>query len=148
MAESLSVLVSLRAVELFKEGYHCSESVLLAFDEYTGQNYPDSVKRGMSAFVEGVGGSGCICGALAGAVFVLSTLGGRTSPNESTKQLESVIKRLHDDFRNEFKSACCRVITHNSSRIFGIGKYKNCHKTVDFCATRIVELAQEQGWIS
>lgn len=148
MSQPLSEKVSREAVELFKQGYHCSEAVLLSFEKYTGKTYSDEMKRGMSAFVEGIGGSGCICGALAGAVFVLSTLGGRLTPDESTARLEKVVKRLHDDFRNEFKSTCCRVITRNSSRIFGIGKFNTCPKTVDFCSTRIIELAQEQGWIT
>jgi selenophosphate synthase len=74
-------------------------------------------------------------------------MGGRLSNAESTKNLEKVVKTLHDDFKNEFGSACCRVITRNSAKIFGIGKYNSCNKTVDFVAMRIVDLAQEQGWI-
>lgn len=147
MQEPLSVKVSLEAVRLFKAGYHCSEAVLLAFEKYTDKDFPEEVKRGMSAFVEGVGGSGCICGALNSGVFILSTLGGRLSSDESTKHLESVVKTLHDEFREEFKSACCRVITKNSARIFGIGKFNNCHKTVDFVSTRIIELAIQEGWV-
>lgn len=147
MNDSLAAKVSVEAVQLFKSGYHCSESVLLAFEKHTEIKFSDETKRGMSAFVEGVGGSGCICGALSGAVFVLSTMGGRLTPDESTKKLEKVVKQLHDEFRHEFKSACCRVITKNSARVFGIGKFNSCSKTVDFCATRIVELAQEQNWI-
>ncbi|MGD9808245.1 MAG: C-GCAxxG-C-C family protein [Deferribacterales bacterium] len=147
MSNSLSDKVSLDAVKLFKEGYHCSEAVLLSFEKHTGKTFPDEVKRGMSAFVEGVGGSGCICGALNSGVFILSMMGGRLSNAESTKNLEKVVKTLHDDFKNEFGSACCRVITRNSAKIFGIGKYNSCNKTVDFVAMRIVDLAQEQGWI-
>lgn len=146
--EPLSVKVSMEAVKLFKSGYHCSEAVLLAFEKFTDNEYSDSMKRGMSAFVEGVGGAGCICGALTGGTFVLSTLGGRLSPDESTMKLQKVVRTLHDDFRNEFSSACRRVITKNSKKIFGLGKYKNCTKTVDFVATRIVELALEAGWIT
>lgn len=147
MSESLRDKVSLDAVKYFKEGYHCSEAVLLAFEKHTDKTFPDEVKRGMSAFVEGIGGSGCICGALNAGVFILSSMGGRLSHEESTTRLEKVVKTLHDDFRAEFKSACCRVITKNSAKIFGIGKYNSCHKTVDFVSMRIIELAQEQGWI-
>ncbi|ADD68185.1 C_GCAxxG_C_C family protein [Denitrovibrio acetiphilus DSM 12809] len=147
MSDSIAVLVSLEAVKLFKSGYHCSESVMLAFEKYTDKTFSEDTKRGMSAFVEGVGGSGCICGALNSGIFILSTMGGRLTNEESTKRLERVVKTLHDDFRKEFKSACCRVITKNSSKVFGIGKYNSCNKTVDFVAMRIVELAQEEGWI-
>jgi len=147
MSESIAVKASIDAVKLFKKGYHCSEAVLLAFEKHTNKQFPDEVKRGMSAFVEGIGGSGCICGALNSGVFILSMLGGRLSSDESTKHLESVVKTLHNDFRAEFKSACCRVITKNSAKIFGIGKFNSCHKTVDFVTVRIIELAQQEGWI-
>ncbi|PLX65719.1 MAG: hypothetical protein C0602_13390 [Denitrovibrio sp.] len=147
MPEPLAVKVSIEAVRLFKSGYHCSEAVLLAFEKYTDNEYSDAMKRGMSAFVEGIGGSGCICGALAGGTFVLSTMGGRLSPDESTEKLQDIVKQLHDEFRHEFRSACCRVITKNSSKVFGLGKYKNCTKTVDFVAMRIVDIAIENDWI-
>lgn len=147
MSEPLSVKVSIEAVRLFKSGYHCSEAVLLAFEKYTDNEYSDQMKKGMSAFVEGVGGSGCICGALTGGVFVLSTMGGRLSPDESTKKLEKVVAKLHDGFKKQFKSTCCRVITRNSAKVFGLGKYNSCTKTVDYVATHIVELALEEGWI-
>jgi len=148
MSQNISENVSLEAVRLFKSGYHCSEAVLLAFEKYTEKTFSEDMKRGMSAFVRGIGGSGCICGALASAVFILSSMGGRLSVEESTTKLEKVVNQIHEDFREEFKSACCRVITRNSAKIFGIGKYNSCHKTVDFCSVRLVELAQQEGWIS
>lgn len=147
MSSSNAVKTADDAVDLFKNGYACSEAVLLAFEKNTEIKFSDEIKRGMSAYVEGIGGSGCICGALAGAVFVLSTMGGRLTPDESTEKLCKAVRTLHDDFRNEFKSACCRVITKNAAKIFGIGKFSSCHKTVYFCAMRIVELAEENGWI-
>jgi len=147
MTNQLVINVSLEAVKLFKEGYHCSEAVLLAFEKFTDNEFSDDTKKGMTAFVHGIGGSGCVCGALAGATFVLSTMGGRLSLDESTARLEKAVKKLHDDFRYHFKSACCRVITKNASSTFGRGRYKTCPKTVDFCATRIVEIALEEGWI-
>ncbi len=69
MPNSVSEKVSLEAVRLFKSGYHCSEAVLLAFEKYTNKEFSDDVKRGMSAYVQGIGGTGCICGALASGVF-------------------------------------------------------------------------------
>lgn len=147
MSESKAVRTAEDAVSLFKEGYACSEAVLLAFENNTEITFSDDIKRGMSAYVEGVGGSGCICGALSGAVFVLSSLGGRLTPDESVEKLTKAVRILHDDFRKEFKSACCRVITKNASNFLGIGKFSSCHKTVYFCAMRIIELAEENGWI-
>jgi len=135
------------AVRMFKSGYSCSEAVLLSFEMNTGRSFSEDAKRGMSAYVEGLSGSGCVCGALAGAVFVLSTMGGRLSPDEPINKLKSAVKTLHDDFRKEFSSACCRVITAKSAKIFGIGKYNTCPLTVEFCIRKIIELSVENGWI-
>jgi len=143
----LSDKTALEAVQLFKDGYHCSEAVLLSFEKNSGKEFPDEMKRGMSAFVEGIGGSGCICGALNASIFILSSMGGRLSNKEKTTHLEKVVKKFHDAFRKEFKSACCRVIKKNAASVFGIGKYNSCHKTVDFCSTMLIEVAKDEGWI-
>lgn len=135
------------AVRLFKSGYSCSEAVLMAFEMNTEKEFSEDAKRGMSAYVEGLSGSGCICGALAGAVFILSTMGGRLSPDEPIQKLKSAVRTLHDDFRKEFSSACCRVITAKSAKIFGIGKFNTCPLTVEFCIRKIMLLASENGWI-
>lgn len=135
------------AVALFKKGYACSEACLMAFEANTEIKFSEDTKRGMSAFVEGIAGAGCICGALTGSVFILSALGGRVTLDEPIDKLKKAARQLHDDFRAEFKCACCRVIKKNSSVIFGLGQYKSCHKTVAFCASRCVELAVENGWI-
>ncbi|MGE4318001.1 MAG: C-GCAxxG-C-C family (seleno)protein [Deferribacterales bacterium] len=147
MSETLADLTARDAVSYFKEGYACSEAVLLAFEKNTEINFSDEIKRGMSAFVEGIGGSGCICGALSGSVFVLSSMGGRLKPDEPTDKLNKAVRKLHDAFREEFKSACCRVITKNASKFLGIGKFNSCHKTVDFCARQIISISIENGWI-
>jgi C_GCAxxG_C_C family probable redox protein len=147
MSDELSNKVALEAVELFKSGYHCSEAVLLSFEKHTGREFPDEMKRGMSAFVEGIGGAGCICGALNASIFILSSMGGRLSNKEKTTHLEKVVKEFHDAFRAEFKTACCRVIKKNAASVFGIGKYNSCHKTVDFCSMKLVDISKREGWI-
>ncbi|MCD8553298.1 C-GCAxxG-C-C family protein [Seleniivibrio sp.] len=135
------------AVRLFKSGYSCSEAVLLSFETNTEKCFSEDAKRGMSAYVEGLSGSGCICGALSGGVFVLSTLGGRLTRDEPIDKLKTAVRTFHDDFRKEFSSACCRVITAKSAKLFGIGKYSTCPLTVEFCIRNIMKLAAENGWI-
>ncbi len=135
------------AVRLFKSGYSCSEAVLFAFEMNTEKKFSEDAKRGMSAYVEGLSGSGCVCGALAGAVFILSTMGGRLSPEEPVNKLKNAVRILHDDFRKEFSSACCRVITSKSAKLFGIGKFNTCPLTVEFCIRKIMLLASENEWI-
>jgi C_GCAxxG_C_C family probable redox protein len=135
------------AVGLFKSGYSCSEAVMLSFEMNTEKRFSEDAKRGMSAYVEGLSGSGCVCGALAGGVFILSTMGGRLTKDEPINKLKVAVRTLHDDFRKEFSSACCRVITAKSAKIFGIGKFNTCPLTVEFCIRKILKLSEENGWI-
>ncbi len=56
------------ASSYYEAGYWCGESVVKAVNEALGHPMPPEVFRMASGFCEGLGGSRCICGALAGGV--------------------------------------------------------------------------------
>lgn len=136
------------AVEYFNQGYFCSEAITLTLEKECGIKIPDEVKRGMSAFVEGVGGAGCICGALNGSIFLLSMMGGRISSEEDTTRLQKAARELHDDFKKEFTSTCCRVITKKASTLFGIGKFSKCPTMVAFSIRQLILKLSEYDWFT
>ena len=65
------------ASEFYAQGYHCGESVVKAINEIAGEPLPAEVMRMASGFCEGLGGSRCVCGALAGGVMATGILSGR-----------------------------------------------------------------------
>lgn len=95
----------------FIYGYHCSESVVKAVNEYYELNLDDSIIRMVSAFAAGMGESKCACGCITGGVIVLGYLYGRTESHEDDDLIADLAKELHDKFVNEFKVACCKELT-------------------------------------
>jgi C_GCAxxG_C_C family probable redox protein len=72
----------LLAASYYEAGFHCGESVVRAANEAAGTPLPPEVMRLASGFCEGLGGSRCICGALAGGVMALGLVSGRGSAQD------------------------------------------------------------------
>ena len=60
------------AVDIFNQGFACSESVIYAIKENFELDMSDDAIAMSSGFPWGLGGGGCICGALAGCCKVSS----------------------------------------------------------------------------
>ena len=54
------------AADIFHQGFACSESVIYAIRKHFGIDLSDDAIAMSSGFPWGLGGGGCICGALAG----------------------------------------------------------------------------------
>lgn len=107
-------MVGARAENLFRSGQLvCSEAVLSVLN--------DSLRGGLSSeqaislaagFPEGLGGSGCLCGALGGGVMALGLFLGRKRPGGRDRLgLRAATEQLHTRFKGEVHSTCCRVLT-------------------------------------
>ncbi|MCY6370016.1 C-GCAxxG-C-C family (seleno)protein [Clostridium ganghwense] len=86
-----------RAVEFYKEGYNCAESIIKAVNEEKNLNIPVSVA---SPF--GVGMTvGSTCGAITGALMALGAIKGRESAAESNgarKLSREIMNRIKEDY--------------------------------------------------
>jgi C_GCAxxG_C_C family probable redox protein len=74
---------------------------------------PEEVVKLASGFPIGmgaIGSGGCTCGALAGGVMVLGMVHGRFRPGSEAPLVLEKAKELHDWFKNEKGSTCCRVL--------------------------------------
>lgn len=65
------------AVDIFNQGFACSESVIYAIKENFELDMSDDAIAMSSGFPWGLGGGGCICGALAGATMCIGYFFGR-----------------------------------------------------------------------
>lgn len=70
-----------KALELFSRKFHCSQAVLSAGMEKLGC-IEESVVKAMGLFGGGISGTGRVCGALIGAVAVVSCMYSRGNINE------------------------------------------------------------------
>lgn len=95
-----------RSVELFKSGYCCAESVLLAMAERQGIQ-SDLIPRIASGFCSGISRTGGMCGALSGAVMSINLATGRNFPAESNEFNYSLTRRLIDQFEDRCGNSDC-----------------------------------------
>ena len=114
-----------------EEGYSCSESVLHALKK-SAWDIPEALLRSVSGLRTGIGGSGCVCGALMAVVLTVGYVYGADKAKANQLSAE-----LHNKFRGQFKSACCRVLTR---------KYDfKSQARKEFCAGLVESMISELG---
>ncbi|GAA0260618.1 C-GCAxxG-C-C family protein [Faecalicatena contorta] len=100
------------AIEIFNSGFACSESVVISIRRHFGLELSDDAIAMSSGFPWGLGGGGCICGALAGGVMMLGYFFGRTeSGDPCINKCFEVSRELHNFFCKTYGASCCRVLT-------------------------------------
>ncbi len=113
--EELVRLVSERAQSLFETGQlMCSEAVLTVLNRGLSGGLDDDLAiRLASTLPQGLGDSGCTCGALSGGALGLGLFLGRGRPGAKDRnQAMAAANALHNQFKSLFGSTCCRVLTH------------------------------------
>ncbi len=113
-AEKLVGLIRHRAENLFEtHQLLCSEAVLHTLNQGLGGGLPpEAAIRIASPFSEGIGGAGCACGGFSGALMAVGLFLGRQGLDaRGLKTVQVKGRELHDLFRSEFGSTCCKVLT-------------------------------------
>ncbi len=62
-------------------------------------------------FCMGLGESGCMCGALSGAVMATGLFLGKDRPYRYRKEMRDSARQLHDAFKASNGAICCRVLS-------------------------------------
>jgi C_GCAxxG_C_C family probable redox protein len=105
-----------RAMNLFATGQlRCAEAVLVVINRGLRGVLPDAMAtRLASGFPEGLGASGCLCGAVGGAVIALGLFLGRNGPGiGNDRRVRSAVKAFMVQFKRRYRSNCCRVLTRD-----------------------------------
>ncbi len=96
----------------FHSGFTCAETVIYTINKAFDLGMPESAIAMSSGFPWGLGGGGCICGALAGATMCIGYLYGRTTPGDpKVNRCFELTHELHDAFKSANGGTCCRVLT-------------------------------------
>lgn len=97
-----------KAVELFMQGYNCSQSVFLAFADLYGMD-EDMAKRVSAGFGGGVGRMRMMCGAVSGMVMLAGLDAGQTESNDRKGKADcyAVVQVLVNKFKEENGSVIC-----------------------------------------
>lgn len=112
--EALVGLIKAKALNLFvTRQFQCAQAVLCSLNEgLQGGLRRDVAARLASGLAEGLGGSGCLCGAVSGGVLALGLFmgkDGRTLLHASGSSFSTAL--LHREFAERFGSACCKVLS-------------------------------------
>lgn len=100
-----------RAMELFKEGYNCSQSVFAAFCEECGMDFETALKIS-SSFGGGMGRLREVCGAVSGMFMVAGMKYGYTDPKDRLLKAQHYkhIQQLAEKFKENNGSLICREL--------------------------------------
>ncbi len=104
------------AREEMKSGNNCCQAILVAASQVWEIPLGEDMLAAAGLFGGGMG-SGCTCGALTGMVMAAGIMD-KYHPHPAGSKLA---QQLHDQFKQEFGSTCCRVIKNKRSAIQKIG---------------------------
>ncbi|MBI5593199.1 MAG: C_GCAxxG_C_C family protein [Deltaproteobacteria bacterium] len=127
--DELAGIIHQRTFNLMSSGrMMCSEAVLSVLNQGLGGGLPPDLAMKVAAgFPEGIGGSGCTCGALTGGVISLGLfLSESASKPAGRGKAMAASGRLHHDFKSRFGSTCCRVLLKNGLQEGSGPRFKDC----------------------
>lgn len=113
MNDILSKNVVESAGNYHNQGYNCAESIFLTFRSIIAPDLSEDFVRLATPFGGGLGRSGCICGALSGAVLIIGAARGRTSAETPKSLSYDISSEYHNRFRLKFGGTCCRVLVRD-----------------------------------
>jgi len=127
-----------KAVELFKSGYNCAQSVFTAYADFYGIDKELALKLS-SSFGGGIGGMHTMCGALCGLTMIVGLEIGLTVAEDSAKKKQNyqMVQKLADDFRKDTGSMLCKLALKPDDDVAPGIKRKPCVEYVRYCAELI-----------
>ena len=100
-----------KAVNNFKSGYNCAQSVFLAFAEDLGYDKDTALKLS-SSFGGGMGRLREVCGAVSSMFAIAGIVKGYTSPNDDDVKAKhyELIQYLAEKFKLKYGTYICREL--------------------------------------
>jgi len=92
----------------------CSEAVLVTLNNGLNGGLTEDQAVAMAApFAIALGESGCICGALSGAVLACGLFLGGNGPYRHRWEMRGCARHLHDEFKKANGATCCRALSRH-----------------------------------
>ena len=139
--EDMDQLLTLR-----KQGFYCSQIILLRGLDLTGKSNPDLV-RAMHGLAGGLGFSGELCGALTGGAALLGLYAGKGAPEQAEDprlmfMAQDLVKWFKAEYGAQFGGIRCEEILAGSSE----NQAKRCPLLVTGVFQKVKELLVENGF--
>lgn len=133
----------LAASTYYEQGYWCGESVVKAVNEALGHPMPPDVFKLASGFCEGLGGSRCICGALAGGVMASGLFAGRSSAEDEWEPSYDAAGELRRRWVDDQDAETCDEVVSRLGGMHLPERWAHCTMLVGRTARWVVEIAEE-----
>ncbi|MDR0965983.1 MAG: C-GCAxxG-C-C family protein [Myxococcales bacterium] len=107
-----------KALELFFEGYNCSQAIAGAFADVMALS-PEAAMRLVAGFGAGTGDHKGMCGALSSAIFVTGALHEPVGPADlaAKKQLYADVNALKAEFTEKFGTTNCGELLRSAKAL-------------------------------
>ena len=133
-------------MELRKQGFYCSQIIMLQGLELMGKSNPDLI-RAMHGLAGGLGFAGELCGALTGGASLLGLYAGNGTPEQEEDprlifMAEDLVKWFKAEYGEQFGGIRCEEILDNSSQ----NQMKRCPVMVAGVLQKVKELLVENGF--
>jgi C_GCAxxG_C_C family probable redox protein len=114
-AEALIAQIKKRAGNLYQtRQLLCAEAVVVTLNKAFNGGLNDAQAVAIAApFSIAMGDSGCICGALSGAVLACGLFVGKDQPYHHRQRSRKSARQLHDAFKATNGATCCRVLSRS-----------------------------------
>lgn len=129
----------------YRSGYHCGESVLKAVNEVLGSPLDPTAVRLSSGFCEGMGGSRCICGALAGGVMACGLIAGRTAPGDQWEPSYFASAELRRRWVEDQHAESCDEVVQRIGSMECLERWEHCTELVGRTARWVMEIAEQNA---
>lgn len=124
------------ATNYFLNGYSCSESIAKAAVDL---NLADENFVSIATSFSGGMGSGCLCGAVAGAQMVIGLLHGKYKDNTA----RTIAKEFYQKITAIHKVTCCKILTKDFKNFHSPERKAHCVNMVADCARILDEILAE-----
>ncbi|MGL4798746.1 MAG: C-GCAxxG-C-C family (seleno)protein [Cellulosilyticaceae bacterium] len=92
--------------------FYCSEAVVKVIRDAFQLPVSDACIKMASGFPVGIGGKGCLCGAVSGGVMAIGLVFGREKAKDPCVNVAMELSgKLLDSFTNNHRVGCCRMLT-------------------------------------
>jgi C_GCAxxG_C_C family probable redox protein len=110
-SEELIAKIKKRAGNLYQtRQLLCTEAIVVTLNKVLNGSLSDAQAVAIAApFSIALGDSGCICGALSGAVLTCGLFVG----DDRRQRIRKSARQLHDAFKATYGSTCCRVLSRS-----------------------------------
>lgn len=98
-----------RAVDLFKQGFNCSQAVFASCADLYGITDESLALRLAASFGGGMGRMRLVCGAASGMFMLAGLHNGSATPHDNTGKMENYafVQQLAGDFKSRYGSLIC-----------------------------------------